>query len=251
MENSTCCRSHDWIKIIGILALCAIVIVAILRDKIVSPDYRSITVMGQGRVSYVPDTATINLGVQIDKVAKADEALGQLTDRVNRVQGAIKSLGVAEENITTKNYSLLPQYDYRDGVSIVAGYSANQQLAIKIKDLPNNKELLGKIVSEAAKAGANQILGVNFEAANLDDLKQQARTAAIADARQRAGSLAAAAGVELKKVTGWYENFLKGGAYGDVGPAAMGMGGGGGAPQVTVGDNELLVEIGLTYSLKK
>lgn len=251
-NNNSCCYGHGWTKIVSILALCAIIIVAILRDKIVNPNYRSITAMGQGRVSYVPDTATVNLGVQIDKAVKADEALNQLTARVAKVQAAIKTLGLAEEDMVTKNYSLLPQYDYKDGVSVVAGYSANQQLAVKIKDLPNNKNLLNKIVAEAAKAGANQVLGINFETADLDQLKQQARVAAITDARAKAGALAEAAGVELKEVNGWYENFLKGGSYGESGSsAAMGMGGGGGGvPQVTVGDNEILVEIGLTYSIK-
>jgi uncharacterized protein YggE len=242
-----------WVKIIAILALCSIIIVAILRDKIVNNQYRSITALGQGRVSYVPDIATVNLGVQVDKAAKADEALAQLNDRIAKVLAAVKSLGVADENIITKNYSLVPQYDYKDNVSTIGGYNANQQLSIKIKDLKNNQDLLNKVVAEATKAGANQVLGIAFEASNIDEVKQEAKVKAIADAKGKAKSLAAAAGVELKDITGWYENFLKGGYYGDVSTdmGKGGYGGGGAAPQITTsGDNEVLVEIGVTYNIE-
>jgi len=250
-DNNHCCSHHHWIKAIGILALCAIIIVSILRDKIINNQYRQITAMGQGKVSYVPDVATVNLGVQIDKLALPGEALNQLNDRIGKVKIAIKTLGVADEDVITKNYSLTPQYDYKDNISTIGGYSANQQLAIKVKDLENNKDLLNKIVAEATKAGANQVLGVNFEASNLDEIKQQARVKAIADAKTKAVALAQAAGVDLKDITGWYENFLKGGYYGDAGMGAGGYGGGGGSmPQVTVGDNEVLVEIGVTYNIR-
>lgn len=250
-DNNHCCsHHHHWIKAIGILALCAIIIVSILRDKIINTQYRQITALGQGRVTYVPDTATVNLGVQIDKVAAPEEALNQLNSRMDKVKAAIKALGVADEDVVTKNYSLTPQYDYKDNVSTIGGYNANQQLAIKVKDLENNKDMLNKIVAGATKAGANQVLGVNFEASNLDEIKQQARVKAISDAKTKAVALAAAAGVQLKDITGWYENFLKGGYYGDIGMGAGGYGGGGGMPQVTVGDNEVLVEIGVTYNIR-
>ena len=242
-----------WVKIIAILALCSIIIIAILRDKIVNNQYRSITALGQGRVSYVPDIATVNLGVQVDKAAKADEALAQLNDRIAKVLTVVKALGVADENIITKNYSLVPQYDYKDNVSTIGGYNANQQLSIKIKDLKNNQDLLNKVVAEATKAGANQVLGIAFEASNIDEIKQEAKVKAIADAKGKATSLAKAAGVDLKDITGWYENFLKGGYYGDVSTdmGKGGYGGGGATPQITTsGDNEVLVEIGVTYNIE-
>ena len=273
------------------MALCAIIIVAILRDKIVNNQFRSITVMGQGRVSYTPDTATINLGVQVNKTAKAEDVLNQLNSKMTKVIDAIKTLGITEENISTQNYNLVPQYDYsnvrpmsysasvgsapmmKGGIAVpevapsqdiavsapstervygIVGYSANQQLTVKIKDLKNNQALLSKVIGKATEAGVNQILGITFEASNLNDLKQEARVKAITDAKSKASALASAAGVKLKDITGWYENFLKGGYYGD---AAMGMGGAGGgvsAPmaQITVGDNEVFVEIGVTYNIK-
>ncbi len=289
MDNFNSASPAKWhwlVKIVAILMLGAIVIVAILRDRIVNNQFRSITVMGQGKVSYAPDTAVVNLGVQIDKVAKAEDAMNQLNAKMAKVIAAIKALGVADENITTQNFYLTPQYDYRpipldnpvssvsydSGAGVkaeiepapapavrgvkeqtltVINYSANQQLIIKIKDFQNNKDLLNKVVGKATEAGANQIQGISFEAANLNDLKQQARVKAIADARGKAQALADAAGVKLKDITGWYENFLKGGYYPEAAMGLGGIGGGGGmTPQVVVGDNEVMVEIGVTYNIK-
>jgi len=293
MDNHECCHSHHhWIKLVGILALCAIVIVAILRDKIVNPDFRSVTVTGQGRVAYKPDMAKITLGVQIDKVAKAEDTLNRLNGAMTKVMTAVKALGVAEEDVVTQNYTLLPQYDYktmnvttdygvpgtkaisgvdtatmiapaaiepaartqtsRESVLTIVNYSANEQVVITVRDLANHQDLLGKIITAANASGANQVVGIAFSLSNVEDVKQQARIKAIADAKNKATALAQAAGVKLKDITGWYENFLKGGYGGDMPNAAMGLGGyGGGAPdpQITLGDNEVMVEIGVTYKI--
>lgn len=254
-DDKACCGQHQghWaVKLTAILALCAIIIVAMLRDKIVNNQFRQITAMGQGKVTYVPDTATVTLGVQIDKMPQADQALGTLNSRMDKVLAAIKAAGVPEADINTRNYSLVPQYDYKDNVSTVGGYNANQQLSVKIKDLQNNRALLNKVIAEAGKAGANQVNGINFEAANMDDIKQEARVKAIADAKSKAAGLAQAAGVRLGKIMNWYENFVKGGtAYGSYYEGGIG-GGGGGAPmpQVSINDNEVIVEIGVSYQIK-
>lgn len=287
MENESCCKGVNWTKIIGILALCAIIIVAILRDRIVNERFKQITATGQGKITYVPDTAVINLGVQVDRAPKAEDALNQLNDRIDKIKKAVIAVGVKEEDITTSNYSLSPQYDYRtESISVsapsvgavkgmpaiatemmpsvsvpassgekvltVIGYTANQQLTIKVKDIANNNNLLNKAIAEAGKSGANQINGVSFEASNLEALKQQGRIKAIEDAKGKAKELAAAAGVHLKDITGWYENFVGPMPYGAMDYAAKGgMGGGGGSvPQISAGNNELVVEIGVTYDIK-
>jgi hypothetical protein len=278
-------KSPSLVKIIGILALCAIIIVAILRDKIVNDRFKQITAVGQGKITYVPDTAVISLGAQVDRVPKAEDALNRLNDKIDKIKKAVIAAGVKEEDITTSNYSLSPQYDYRfdsgaSGASVgvsardiavsspeiapmpavinspekvltVTGYNANQQLTIKVKDIANNNNLLNKAIAEAGKAGANQINGVSFEASNLEALKQQARVKALEDAKGKAKELAAAAGVRLKDITGWYENFV--GLPYAMDSVAYGKGGAGVSgpmPQVSAGTNEIVVEIGLTYDIR-
>jgi hypothetical protein len=125
-SNSQSFKSPRFVlTLVGIIFLAGIISVAILRDRIVNQQFRSVSVTGQGRVSYNPDLAVVTLGVQIDKVAKPEEALNQLNTKVNNIIKAVKALGVKDENIQTQNYSLYPQYDYKDNVSNVSGYNAN------------------------------------------------------------------------------------------------------------------------------
>lgn len=298
MENETCGKGRGLVKIIGILALCAIIIVALLRDRIVNERFKQITAIGQGKITYVPDTAVISLGAQVDRVPKAEDALNQLNDKIDKIKKAVIAVGVKEEDITTSNYSLTPQYDYRvesaviskasvptpakdvavsSGASVgsaeiapmpasvsapvssgekvltVIGYTANQQLTIKVRDIANNNNLLNKAIAEAGKAGSNQINGVSFEASNLESLKQQGRVKAIEDAKGKAKELAGAAGVRLGDISGWYENFVGPSPYGATDSAMYakgGVGGGGSMPQVSAGNNELVVEVGVTYDIK-
>ncbi|MCX6798063.1 MAG: SIMPL domain-containing protein [Candidatus Falkowbacteria bacterium] len=219
------------LMILVLVFLTGIIIVSILRDRIVNQQFRQVTVTGQGRVSYQPDIAIVTLGVQIDKAAKAEDALNQLNDKVNGIIAAIS-----------------------DNASVVSGYSANQQLTVKITDYDKDQTKLNKVIAAASKAGVNQVLNLSFDVSNANDLKQQARVKAIADAKDKSGALAAAAGVELKEISGWYENLVQ--APTPYYSSAMGVGmggggiGGGGMPQVPSGSREIIIEIGVTYNLE-
>lgn len=264
-DNSHCednCCSHKnsgrilkfVLLVLALVCLAGIITVSILRDRIVNKQYRQVTITGQGRVSYEPDIAIVTLGVQIDKVAKAEDALNQLNSKVNSIIAAIKAAGISEENIQTQNYSLMPQYDYKNNVTVVGGYSANQQLAVKITGYDKDQAKLSQVIAVASKAGANQVLNLSFDVSNLNDLKQQARIKAIDDARAKSGALAAAADVKLDDISSWWENLLQAPTpYSSNYSGAMGaggIGGGGGVPQTPSGSKEIIVEIGVTYNLK-
>lgn len=259
-----CCGSSHFknprfvLMLVGMAFLAAIIIVSILREKIVSPIQNQVTVSGKGRLEYVPDTAVVTLGVQVDKAPTAEGALQQLNSKMNQIIAAEKMLGIPEEKIKTQNYSLSPQYDFRDGVSSVSGYTANQQLSLKVEGIGANTELLGKAISEASRSGANQVLGVKFEIASLDELKQQARVLAIQDAKARSKAMAEAAGIKLGKITNWYENVLFSPDLQDY-PGAYGLGAGGEAmdakavpraPQVPSGMQEIVIEMNVSYEVK-
>jgi len=227
----------------------AIVIVAILRDRIVNQQFKNVTVTGQGRVTYTPDLALLTLGVQIDKVAKPDLALNQLNNKVTAIIAAVKGVGVKDEDIQTQNYSLYPQYDYRDNVSTVSGYNANEQLIIKVSGYDKDQSLLSRVIAAASQAGANQVNGLSFDSSQMNDLKQQARLLAITDAKSKSLTLAETAGVELIGITGWYENSVGPLIYSSVDNAKGGLGGDS-SPTTPSGDREVVIEVGVTYNIK-
>lgn len=257
-EESGCCeerpRRHFFWKFLliffAILGLTAVLIIAIVRDRIVNQQFRQVTITGQGRVTYEPDIALVTLGVQIDKAPLPDEALRLLNDKVNGIISALKAAGVSSDDIQTQNYSLMPQYDYKNNVTEVGGYNANQQLTVKILGYDKDQNKLNRVIAAASKAGANQVLNLSFDVSNLNDLKQQARVKAIEDARSKSGAMAAAAGVELKDINNWWENTVQAPILYSAAMGAGGIGGGGGAPQVPSGSKEIIIEIGVTYNLK-
>ncbi len=259
IEGGSCCSQSRWcepkfiLSLVGMLLLTSIVVVAVLRDRIVNQPQWQVNVLGQGRVTYVPDIANVTLGVQIDKSKTAEEALNQLNDKIGKIIKAVKEAGVQADDITTQNYSLYTQYDYRDNVSILAGYNANQQLVIKVRNIANDNLPIAKVIAEASKAGANQVNGVTFDVTKLDELKQEARLKALQDAKAKSGGLAAAVGVRLGEVVGWWENVVQAPGinnqvyYGEKG----GMGGGAvPTPQVPSGSQEIVIEVTLNYKLK-
>ncbi|MFA5022468.1 MAG: SIMPL domain-containing protein [Patescibacteria group bacterium] len=255
--SEDCCQpKHHFfgktvILICGMILLSIIIVTAILRERIVSEPQFQLPITGQGKISYQPDIANVSVGVQVDKLAKADEALSQLNDKMNKVYDAIQKLGISKEDIQTQNYSLYPQYDYSpDNTSKLSGYNANQVVVVKVRNIQNNNGLVTKVISEASKAGANQINGVTFEASNINELRQQARLKAIADARAKTGIIASALGVRLGKVVGMWENVL---AQPDL--SAYGKGGanisvGASSPVVPEGSQELIIEVTINYKIK-
>lgn len=256
-----CCRHGGVAKvaiaIILILAIAAVAIISIVRDRIVNYPQNQVSIVGQGKVSYQPDIAMIALGVQIDKAAKADEALNQLNGKIKNIVSAINGAGVASEDIVTQNYSLSSQYDYADNISTLSGYNANQQIVVKVREIRNNPDKVSQVIAAATKAGINQVLGISFDVSNLEDLKQEARTEAIADANAKAGKLAGAAGVELGKIVGWWENYVQGPGvnnnsyYGGSDKGGLGGAGGSSASAtIPTGSQEIIMEMNLSYKLK-
>jgi len=239
--------------IIFILALTAIIIISILRDRIVNNYNNQVSVTGRGEVSYQPDVANVNLGVQINKSAKAEEALTALNDKVTKIETALTALGIEAKDIKTQTYSLYPYYDYINGVSTLGGYNANQQIIIKVNNVDKDISLLNKVVSESTKAGANQIDGITFESSNLENLKQEARILAINDAKSKAVDLSSNIGVSLGDIVGWWENVVSPTIDYSYSSYSDGMGGSGESndSNISVGNYEVVIELNLSYKIKK
>ncbi len=259
MENNICsCGDHGGCKgrgklvilIIGMLLLTGVITVAILRDRIVSQQFRQVTITGQGKVAYNPDIAVINLGVQIDKAKNAEEALTQLNSKMTVIISAIKTEGVGETDIETQNYNLSPQIEYGvNNIASTTGYNANQQLSVKVREFDKNKDKLNKVIAAASKAGANQVNSLSFDSSKLSDLKQQARLMAIKDAQEKSGIMANAAGVKIKNIAGWYENLIQPQPVYGYGIGGMDSSKGS-TPQVPEGSREVIIEIGVNYNIK-
>ena len=104
----------------------------------------TITVPGTGTVQVEPDTATVNLGVQVSKPTGA-EAMEQVNADAAALTEALIAAGIAEEDIQTSGLSLCSTTG--DDGSTVTGYNASLTVNVTIRDI----EAVGSTIDAASK----------------------------------------------------------------------------------------------------
>jgi len=203
----------------------------------------TISISGQGKVSAKPDIGQVDLSV-ISDAATVVAAQKDNTDKMNKITQAMKDLGIKDEDLKTTNYGIYPRYQYTKSINQIIGYEVSQTLTVKIRNLDKAGDILG----QAATLGANQVGSLIFTFDNPESIKSQARQQAIANAKQKADDLAKTLGVTLGKLTSFSESY-SGGPI-PYSNAAYGIGGGGGGtPEIQTGQNEVQVDVSLTYEI--
>lgn len=249
MENSSLQTKKIWLLLIAMILVTAIIIISLLRDRIINPMNWQVSFTGQGKMFYEPDIANIMFGVRVDKKDKAEDALNELNEKINKIFEALETKNIPRSDIKTQNYSLYPQYDMINNISTLSGYSANQVVVVKLRGIKENSALPSEIIKAAGAAGINQIDGITFEPSNMEELKQEARVLAIQDAKNKADNLSSKIGVKLGKIVSWWENYNPYPIpyYGDMGGYGGGEKGGAMLPS---GTQEIIVEVTISYLVK-
>ncbi|HVS83996.1 MAG TPA: SIMPL domain-containing protein [Gaiellaceae bacterium] len=157
-----------------------------------TPTSRTITVTGNGSVSTVPDRASWYFGVD-SQATTAKDALAKASSEANALIAALKDAGVADSDLQTSGISLYPQTD-SDGRSIV-GYQASESVSAEIAIAK-----AGPLVDAAVAAGADNVSGPTLSVADQSSAYDQALAKAVADAKDKAKAIAAAAGLTLGQV---------------------------------------------------
>lgn len=158
---------------------------------------RSISVPGIGRVSVQPDIATLRLGVLVVRPTAA-AARESAAETMTAVLEALSAKGVVKKDQRTALLSLSPVTDYSPETGPrVTGYQAANSVAVTVRDLAQ----AGALIDAALAAGATSMDGLEFSVDDPSAADEQARELAMADARRRAQTIAAASGVKLGAVT--------------------------------------------------
>ncbi|PIS16605.1 MAG: hypothetical protein COT61_03015 [Candidatus Portnoybacteria bacterium CG09_land_8_20_14_0_10_44_13] len=247
---------HEYLPYIFVLlALALIVFLGVVAAKVFKESQyigrsvefqNTITVSGQGKVLAKPDIGRVDLSVLAEAKTVAD-AVSENNQKMNKIVQAMKKAGISEDDLKTTVYNINPKYQYTSGKSSITGYEVLQTLAVKIRDLDKSSEIL----DAAATAGANQIGSLSFTIDDPDKVKEEATAKAIANAKEKAGTMAQSLGINLGRLVGFNES--------DASDSSSlyyeGLGGGGltkSAPvsDVQVGQNEVAVDVSLTYEVK-
>jgi uncharacterized protein YggE len=158
-----------------------------------------------GEVTRVPDLAIISAGVQTLQPT-ATGAIEENANRMERVRAALKRAGIADKDIQTVNFSVNVdrskpgQPGTNDGP---VTYNVVNTANVTIRKI----DQIAAVIDAAVGAGANNIYGINLGIADSTALQNDARTKAVADARQRAEALAKAAGMKVGRVISISEGF--------------------------------------------
>ncbi|MCP9481369.1 SIMPL domain-containing protein [Shimia sp. CNT1-13L.2] len=159
---------------------------------------RQITVQGQGSVEAVPDMAVLTMGVS-RQADTAGDAMALVAGAAQEMLARLEAMGVEARDMQTSELSLHPVWErdrYENRAPKVIGFNASTQVTVKLRDLAR----VGQVLDAVVQDGANQFNGLRFSLQDPDPQMNEARVAAVADARARAELYAKAAGVTLGPV---------------------------------------------------
>lgn len=242
-------KNYGFLLWSGIAALLTVSLFMMVNtyQKIQSPATgNTVSFSGEGKVVATPDIAVIDLTILTEGKTSKD-AQDQNSEKSNSLTKYLKGQGIDEKDIKTTGYNIYPQYSYPvNEQPRISGYQVNQSIQIKVRDLDNVNKVLDGVVT----AGVNQINNLQLTIDDPDALLAQAREEAIKSAKEKASSLKSQLGISLGRVVNFSES-----TNGQVpGPILYkdggGYGGGGGAPSVPVGQNEVVVNVVITYQIR-
>jgi len=197
-----------WLLIIGLILMLAIVSLACcspdrsvlgeIEELNISSQQEGILVTGQGKVTAVPDIATLRLGIEV-QAATVAEAQSQAIEAMDEVMAALTDNGVAEKDIQTQYFSIrqVTKWDRDKEEEIVIGYRVTNKVNAKIREI----DKAGSIIDAVAEAGGDltRIDSIDFSVDDPSAYYEEARQEATAKARDKAEQLAELAGVTLGK----------------------------------------------------
>jgi uncharacterized protein len=156
-----------------------------------------IVVTGEGSVSAPPDYAQIRSGVTT-RAKTAHEATDANSKAMAAVIAALTDAGIAQKDIQTAQFTVQPIYPpaQPNTEPKLIGFSASNSVIVKVRQLDKLGDILDKLVT----ASATDMGNIEFLHADLSKALDQAREAAVGDARRKAELYAHAAGVSLGAV---------------------------------------------------
>jgi uncharacterized protein YggE len=176
---------------------------AVVTQAIQSNQDVGISVTGTGEIDVTPDVAVLNLGVmvQMDSLAQAQQ---QAVDSMDAIMSVLSGYSIADEDIQTVDYSIEPVWTWKDSESVFAGYKVTNTVNVRIRDMDG----IGEIIDDAVDAGGEYVVvnGVTFTIDEPEAYYEDARTAAMADAKEKATQLAKSAGVKVGTPISIYES---------------------------------------------
>lgn len=247
-----------WTKVVLIVLAVFLAVQALGAFKglrYVNPSYNSISVNGEGEVVSIPDVATFSFSVSADAKVVSD-AQKAVTEKMDKILAELKNLGIEEKDIKTSDYSIWPKYTYEAGVCLATycppgrqrqdGYTVSHNISVKVR----KTEDVGNALALVGDNGATNLSGISFTVDDEDKILDEARSKAIADAKEKAEMLAKELGVKLVRVVSYYDNNGPMPFYAESMNADMVKVSSGSAPTVPAGENKVVMNVTVIYEIR-
>ena len=188
---------------ISVLRFCLALVISGFSTILLADDatkVSSLHVRGEAVLMVEPDQVAISIGV-VSEAKKAKIALKENSQKMREAIKLLASLGFAEDDYQTQNFSIRPQWSSRTNNSSqykreIIAYTVNNTLRLTTTRL----EEIGEIIAAVTSAGVNQVQSIHFDLKNPRQYREQAIQAASENAKTDAKALAKANGVRLVKV---------------------------------------------------
>lgn len=135
----------------------------------------TVEVVGEGIVYVTPDM--VNISISIEK-----EGLDLKNLRQKNGEAVAQVLQLLSKELPIENFQTSYVSLYKDDYNKLNKYRVVQNINIKLEDISKYDNLMNAIFD----AGVNRIDGISFGVKNKEKLLQEARVAAIDDARKKA-----------------------------------------------------------------
>ena len=164
----------------------------------------TVTVRGHAVVPGTPDEARLTLELKtLESTAQA--ALAHVAERSEELERILDELEIAQERRSTSGISVSEEREYEDHRYVHRGYTASNQISIKLDDA----RLVGKLMREATNRSQARVSGPWWQVALDNPARTEAYRQAAADARRRAEAYVNALGARLGAVASVAEPGLR------------------------------------------
>jgi hypothetical protein len=232
-------------SIMTIAAVAGVVALAIPANGAGTADNRYITVTGVGTISVVPDAVRFNATVSFVAPTNA-AALSSASKSAAAVRAALKDKGIAVKDIRSANISVYPEYNWTQETGTkITGYRASQSFDVLVRKASD----AGSIIEAVVTAGGDnvQLGGVIPTTLNPSAATEDARAAAVANAKSKASSYAKLLGTSIGKVLSLEEQSSP--VYSSPFPMAKAGAADAAAVEIDLGEQDVTVTITVRWAL--
>ena len=238
-------KLRTFASIMTIAAVAGVVALAMPANGAGTTTDRYLTVTGVGTISVVPDAVRFNATVSVLGSTNA-AALSSASKSSAAVRAALKAKGIAVKDIRSANISVYPEYNWtQEAGTKITGYRASQSFDVLIRKAAD----AGSIIEAVVTAGGDnvQLGGVIPTTINPSIATEDARAAAVANAKSKATSYAKLLGTSIGKVLFLEEQSSP--VYSSPFPSAKAGAADAAAIEIDLGEQDVTVTITVRWAL--